>query len=84
MIYEDFYVSLKVSGTAGSPFLSNIEKYPYFVRSINSYLITNLALVTILEYFGWQKVAILYVDNILIKTVISICYLEQFELILVL
>ena len=39
--------------------MSDSEKYPYFARTIESTALRNPAMIQVLNYFNWTKVAII-------------------------
>ncbi|KAJ3094412.1 hypothetical protein HDU96_001689, partial [Phlyctochytrium bullatum] len=54
---------LQCSGTATTPELSDKTNYPYFFRTVPSDTNQGIALVEIVKYYGWKKVALITVNS---------------------
>ena len=62
----------QMSYGAASVLLSDTDKYPLFTRTYPSLGINNLAILKLLENFGWRKIAVIAMDTVYTATVMDI------------
>ncbi|KAI0240075.1 Gamma-aminobutyric acid type B receptor subunit 1 [Lamellibrachia satsuma] len=53
------YSLVEISYFVTSPEMSDTNKYPYFARTIQSTALRNPAMIRVLRYYNWSKVAII-------------------------
>ncbi|RDD42116.1 Gamma-aminobutyric acid type B receptor subunit 2 [Trichoplax sp. H2] len=56
---------IQLSVGATSTQFSNRKEYPYFYTSIITDITYNLVRINMVKYFGWQRVAIIYLSDVL-------------------
>ncbi|KAI0232042.1 Gamma-aminobutyric acid type B receptor subunit 2, partial [Lamellibrachia satsuma] len=53
------YSLVEISYFVSSPEMSDTNKYPYFARTTESTALRNPAMIRVLRYYNWSKVAII-------------------------